>query len=73
MTVTAWGMLRLRNWARHVTIVFAALGVYFEIPLVSAAVISGELLLAIREGVQVIARVAVIWYLVQHPTRELFI
>jgi hypothetical protein len=25
-------MLRLRNWARHITIVFAALGVFFSVP-----------------------------------------
>ena len=72
MAVTASGMLRLNNWARHVTIVVAALGVYFAVPAVSAAVISGELLPTIREGVQVILRIAAIWYLVQQPTRELF-
>ena len=72
MTATAWGMSRLRNWARHITIVFAALGVYFAVPAVSAAVISGELLPSIREGLQVILRIAAIWYLVQQPTRELF-
>ena len=72
MTATAWGMSRMRNWARHITIVFAALGVYFAVPAVSAAVISGELLPSIREGLQVILRIAAIWYLVQQPTRELF-
>jgi len=72
MAVTASGMLRLNNWARHVTIVVAALGVYFAVPAVSAAVISGELLPTIREGAQVILRIAAIWYLVQQPTRELF-
>jgi hypothetical protein len=72
MAVTASGMLRLNNWARHVTSVVAALGVYFAVPAVSAAVISGELLPTIREGVQVILRIAAIWYLVQQPTRELF-
>jgi hypothetical protein len=35
-------------------------------------VISGELLPSIREGLQVILRIAAIWYLVQQPTRELF-
>lgn len=72
MALTAWGMLRLRNWARHITIAFAALGVYFAIPAVSAAVISGNLFPTIREGMQVILRIAVIWHLVQQPTRELF-
>ena len=72
MTVTALGMLRLNNWARHITIVFAAIGVYFAVPTVSTAVLSGELLPTIREGVQVILRIAAIWYLVQQPTRELF-
>ena len=72
MTVTAWGMLRLKNWARHITIVLAALGVYFAVPTVSAAAISADLLPTIREGLQVILRIAAIWYLVQQPTRELF-
>ncbi len=72
MTVTAWGMLRLNNWARHVTILLAAIGVYFAVPAVSSAVISGEILPTIREGLQVILRIALIWYLVQQPTRELF-
>jgi hypothetical protein len=72
MTATAWGMSRLRNWARHITIVFAALGVYFAVPAVSAAVISGEVLPTIREGLQIILRIAAIWYLVQQPTRDLF-
>jgi hypothetical protein len=73
MAVTAWGLFRLRNWARHVTVVFAALGTYFAIPSVSSAVISGELIATIREGVQVIARVAIIWYLLQQPTRDQFL
>jgi len=72
MATTAFGMLRLRNWARRITIVFAGLGVFFSVPTVSAAVISGELFITAREGVQVILRVAVIWYLLQEPTREGF-
>ena len=72
MALTAFGMLRLRNWARHVSIVFAAIGVFFSVPTVSAAVISGEFFATLREGAQVIARTAVIWYLLQQPTRDAF-
>ncbi len=72
MAITAFGMLHLRNWARHITIVFAALGVFFSVPTVSAAVISGELFATVREGAQVIARVAIIWYLLQQPTHDAF-
>lgn len=72
MALTAFGMLRLRNWARHITIVFAGIGVFFSVPTVSTAVVSGELSGTIREGVQVILRAAVIWYLLQQPTREAF-
>jgi hypothetical protein len=73
MLVTALGLLKFQNWARHITIVFAGLGIYFSIPTVSAAVISGELLATIREGLQIIARMVAIWYLLQQPTRDRFI
>jgi hypothetical protein len=61
-----------RSWARRATVLLAAAGVAFAVPAISSAVVDGRALAITREGLQVMVRVAVIYYLSQEPVREWF-
>jgi hypothetical protein len=54
------------------TILLAAIGVAFAVPAISSAVVDGRPLAIVREGLQIMVRVAVIYYLCQEPVREWF-
>ena len=68
----ARGLWTRRSWARRVTILLAAVGVALAVPAISAAVVDGRLWSVAREGLQIMVRVAVIFYLTQEPVREWF-
>jgi len=68
----AWALWTRRGWARRATILLAALGIFFAVPAISSAVVDGRLSAIMREGLQIIIRVAVIFYLTQEPVREWF-
>jgi len=61
-----------RGWARRLTILLAGIGVALAVPAISSAVVDGRLSSILREGLQIIVRVAVIFYLTQAPVREWF-
>ena len=68
----AWGVWARHSWARRLTVLLAAIGVAFAVPAISSAVADGRLFSVAREGLQIMARVAVIYYLSQEPVREWF-
>ena len=68
----AWALWTRRGWARRLTILFAGVGAAFALPTISSAVVDGRLFSIVREGLQIIVRVAVIFYLTQEPVREWF-
>jgi hypothetical protein len=70
--VNAYGLFRLRNWARRLTFVLALAGAVMAIPDVSAAVAYVQPWRIVRTGAALIARVVVIWYLSQEGTRDAF-
>ena len=65
------GLLRLNNYARRATILIAVAGIVMLIPKMSAAAVDISLGLFVV-GLQVIARVVIVWYLWQNWIAEKF-
>lgn len=61
-----------RGWARRLIILLAGVGIALAVPAISSAVVDGRALAMAREGLQIIVRVAVIFYLSQEPVRDWF-
>jgi uncharacterized membrane protein len=70
--IAAVGLWKLKNWARHLAIGLALIGLIQVTPAISSAVADGRILAIAREGAQIIARVIIMWYLLQLPVREQF-
>ena len=63
-----------RRWrgARRAAIVVAAAGVALSIPAISSAVVDGRTFAIAREGLQIMVRVIVIFYLSQESVKDWF-
>jgi hypothetical protein len=63
-----------RRWrgARRATIVLAAAGIALAIPAISSAVVDGRTFAIAREGLQIMVRVIIIFYLSQEPVKDWF-
>ena len=70
--VIAVGLLALKNWARRLAIVAAAVGLYFLVPAISSAVADFRIGGIAINGAQIILRVVVMWYLMQQSVAEAF-
>lgn len=70
--IAAAGLWKLKNWARHLAIGLALIGLIQVTPAISSAVADGRILAIVREGAQIIVRVMVMWYLLQQPVRDQF-
>lgn len=68
----AWGLWSQHGWARRLTVLLAGIGIALGVPSVSSAVVDGRPFSIVREGLQIMVRVAVIYYLSQEPTRDWF-
>jgi hypothetical protein len=68
----AWALWTRRGWARRATVLLAAIGVALAVPGISSAVVDGRFLAMAREALQIMVRVAVIYYLSQEPVRDWF-
>jgi len=68
------GVALWQRWkgVRRVAIVVAVAGIALTIPSISSAVVDGRVLAIVREGLQIIARVLVIFCLTQEPVKEWF-
>jgi hypothetical protein len=73
MAVLALGLRRRWNWARRGTIVVAIAGVALAVPAISSAVVDGRLLAIAREALQIVVRVIIIYFLMQHDETEWFL
>jgi hypothetical protein len=64
--LVAWGLYRLRNWARWCAILLMVIGVAGSVPAVSAAArdLTWRFFLY---GVQIMVRVVIAWYLAASP------
>ena len=69
--IIGWGLLRLNSWARWAAIVAAIAGIVMLVPSVSAAATDFRWSL-LWAGLGIMVRVAVVWYLLQEPTRVAF-
>lgn len=72
VALTAWGLLRLNNWARRAAALLALVGIVFLVGPVSSAVISFNPLGLFWGGLGVMGRVIVAWYLYQRPVIDVF-
>jgi len=68
----AGGLWARQGWARRLTVLLASLGIAFAVPAISSAVADGRLGGIIREGLQIMLRVALVYYLSQEPVRDWF-
>jgi hypothetical protein len=68
-----FGLLWLKNWARRLAIVVSAVGLYFLAPTISSAVVDLRFLAIVSNGAQIIARVVVLWYLLQEKVAAEFL
>lgn len=66
------GLLQLRNWARRIAILILLFGLVQTVPSISMAVADGRIVAIARDGLQIIIRTAVLWYLYQEPVRDAF-
>ena len=63
--VIAWGLFRLRNWARWTAMLIIALSIAPLVPKISMAELGVPVL---WYGLQIAVRVAAAWYLAQAPS-----
>ena len=63
--VIAWGLFRLWNWARWITMLIMVIGVAMLVPKISMAELGVPIF---WYGLQIALRVAVGWYLAQAPS-----
>jgi hypothetical protein len=69
LTVALW---RRWRWARRVVILAAVIGIAMAVPGLSSAVMDSRILRIGREGLQIIIRVVVVYYLSQEPVKDWF-
>lgn len=70
--VLGLALWRRRRWARRVAILVAVAGIAMAVPGLSSAVVDSRVFAIGREGLQIILRVIVVYYLSQGPVKEWF-
>ena len=72
MVLLAVALWRRWRWARRVAILVAVIGIAMAVPGLSSAVMDSRILPIGREGLQIIVRVVVVYYLSQEPVKDWF-
>ena len=72
LLVLALGLWKRWRWARRVTVFVAVAGIVLAAPAISSAVVDSRLFAIAREGLQIILRVLVVFYLRQEPVKGWF-
>lgn len=72
MVLLAVAMWRRWRWSRRVAILVAVIGIAMAVPGLSSAVMDSRILRIGREGLQIIVRVVVVYYLSQEPVKDWF-
>jgi hypothetical protein len=72
MLVLALALWRRWRWARRAAILVALIGIAMAVPALSSAVTDSRTLGILREGLQIILRVAIVYYLSQEPVKQWF-
>lgn len=68
----AAALWRRWRWARRIAILVAAIGIAMAVPGLSSAVMDSRIFALGREGLQIVLRVVVIYYLSQEPVKDWF-
>jgi branched-subunit amino acid ABC-type transport system permease component len=69
LAVALW---RRWRWARRIAILVAVVGIFLAIQPLSSAVMDSRIFAIAREGVQIIVRVLIVFYLSQEPVKDWF-
>ena len=72
MGLLAVALWRRWRWVRRVTILVAVVGIVLAVPALSSAVMDSRVLAIGREGLQIIIRVMIVYYLSQEAVKEWF-
>jgi len=72
LLMLAAGLWRRWRWARRIAVLVAVTGIALAVPAISSAVVDSRVFAIAREGLQIIARVLVVFYLSQEPVKEWF-
>jgi hypothetical protein len=72
LIVLAIALWRRWRFARQATLLVAILGVGLAVPAISSAVMDSRLFAIVREGLQIMVRVVIVFYLTQEPTKDWF-
>lgn len=68
----ALGLWNGANWARRLVVLVAIAGIVFVVPGISSAVVDSRVLAIAGNGLQIIVRVAIVFYLSQEPVKDWF-
>ena len=60
------------QWARRATLLVAVAGIALAVPAISSAVMDSRIFAIAREGLQIIVRVVLVFYLSQDPVKDWF-
>lgn len=69
LAIALWRRLR---FARQATLLVAIVGIGLAVPAISSAVMDSRVFAIAREGLQIIVRVMIVFYLSQEPVKEWF-
>jgi len=72
LLLLAIALCRRLRFARRATALAAILGIALAVPAISSAVVDSRLFAIAREGLQIIVRVMIVFYLSQKPVKEWF-
>lgn len=72
MIALAVALWRRWRWARRIAIAVAVIGIVMAVPGLSSAVMDSRIFAIGREGLQIMIRVIVVYYLSQEPVKDWF-
>jgi predicted ferric reductase len=72
MILLAVALWKPWRWAHRVAILVAVIGIAMAVPGLSSAVMDSRIFAIAREGLQIIVRVVVVFYLSQDPVKDWF-
>lgn len=72
LLILALALWKRWRWARRATIVAAVAGIALAVPSISSAVMDSRIFAIAREGLQIIVRVIVVFYLSQDAVKDWF-
>jgi hypothetical protein len=72
MILLAVALWRRWRWARRAAILIAVIGIAMAVPGLSSAVMDSRIFAIGRQGLQIIVRVVVVYYLSQEPAKNWF-